>query len=347
MALLAVSASLLSRMLAPALPGTVSGIDRWIVLTGRLAGIVSANFFLAAALVMVWLSLAVLVESRSSTPVRLMALPVSFTVTLVALVSVLSQVHPRWLLWAGALVGLFAVAVVPGALRASRTRAMGLSFAITGAIALTDAAARWLALRAGTQALVGWFRGAQVLATVALALELVALLVLALWVIGRRPRVAVLGALTVSLCAVVLTTLGARGTQVDASFLEVLIARVFGELTRHPRPLVPVAVVHAMEVSRHVLVVAALLVPGRSVSVAVAMALAALAMGNTDLPACAVMLTLAALAGSLAIVGERSSASRPPSRPRDPSPPALAFASEADAAEPPGPQQDAALADTP
>jgi hypothetical protein len=112
----------------------------------------------------------------------------------------------------------------------------------------------------------------------------------------------------------------------------VFLARALGELTRHPRPLVPLSMLHALEVARYALVLVAVLVPARAPTSAAALALALLAVGSTDVPACAVMLAIAALLAPLGAVHLAAAAGplphpsglRPPTAPgapEEPSPP--------------------------
>ena len=300
--LLGVAAALLSRALAPALPGTAAGLDRWIGVSRALGAVASAHFFVLGSMVLVWLAVASLAESRLPTVVRVVALPFSFTVIVIAVAAVVSTIEPRWLLWLGASSGLVAVASAPRALAAGPSRAAGLVLLIAGLSAFVEILARALALRAGERALAGWFWGAQVIATLAFALELVALLLVALWVGGRRPWATAVGAAVVAAVAVATTAAGVRGLGVDAHPIEVFLARALGELTRHPRPLVPLTMLHALEVARYALVLAAILVPARAPTSAAALALALLAVGSTDVPACAVMLAIAALVGPLGAV---------------------------------------------
>lgn len=298
-ALIAVVSALLSRAVAPALPGTAAGIEGWITTSRLLAAVTSAHFVVLAAALLVWLALGALVTAELPPLVRVAAFPVSSAIIVMSISAILSTITPRWLLWTGTLSGLMAVAAAPRAIAMPRSRAAGFVLAIAGLSAFVEAIARVLAIRASERALAGWFLGAQAIATVSFVLELLAVLVLGLWVGGRRPKTMAVGAVAVALVAGIVTTVGARGTLVDAASLEVFVARAFGELTRHPRPLVPLAVLHAVEVSRFVLVTAALLVPGRSAAAATALALACLAIGNADIPACSVMLTLAALVALL------------------------------------------------
>jgi hypothetical protein len=298
LALLAVVAAVFSRAVAPALPGTAAGIERWIALSRIVAAVTSAQFFVLASLALVWLALASLGAARLPLLLRVTALPVSFTIVVIGVASTLSNLQPRWLLWLAVLSGLLSLLSAPRALAVSRSRATGLLLALAGVATFVDMGARLLAVRAGQHALASWFFTAQVLATCAFGLELAALFVVALWASGRRPGVAALGAGAIAAVAIAVTAAGARGTLVDARPIEVLVARAFGELARHPRPLVPLAVLHAVEVSRYALALL-VLARGRNPLNAAALALAVLAIGSADVPACALMLTIAALVAPL------------------------------------------------
>ncbi len=300
--LLGAAAALLSRALAPALPGTAAGLDRWITASRALGATVSAHFFVLGSMFLVWLAVASLAETRLPTLVRLVALPLSFTVIVIGVAAVVSTIEPRWLLGLGAASGLAALVCAPRTLGAVRSRAAGLALIVAGLSAFVEILARSLALRAGARALAGWFLGAQVIATASFVLEIVALVLVALWVRGRRPWVTALGAAAVAGLVVVTTTAGIRGMMVDAHPFEVLVARALGELTRHPRPLVPLTMLYSLEVARYTLVTVAVLVPRRLPTSAATLALALLAIGSTDVPACAVMLAIAALLGPLGAV---------------------------------------------
>jgi len=330
--LLGLAAALLSRALAPALPGTAAGLDRWIGVSRALGAVTSAQFFVVGSMVLVWLAVASLAESRLPVAARVVALPLSFTVIVIAVAAVVSTIEPRWLLWLGASSGLVAVASAPRALSAGASRAAGLVVLVAGLSAFVEILARALALRSGERALAGWFWGAQAVATVSFVLELVALLLVALWVGGRRTWGAAVGAAVVAAVAVATTAAGIRGLGVDAHPVEVFLARALGELTRHPRPLVPLSMLHALEVARYALVLVAVLVPARAPTSAAALALALLAVGSTDVPACAVMLAIAALLAPLGAVHLAAAAgplphpsgaasATAPGAPEEPSPP--------------------------
>jgi hypothetical protein len=93
-----------------------------------------------------------------------------------------------------------------------------------------------------------------------------------------------------------------RGSELSASMWQVVAARSLAELTRHPTPLLTPPVRFALELGVLATTLVVLLSRRRGHAIHALIAFALVARGATDIPALALMLTLAALIAPLASV---------------------------------------------
>ena len=299
LAVLGVVATLLGRGVAPALPGTASGIEGLIDLSRSLAAVASVNLFFLAGMVTVWLAIASLAQPGLPASYRLGVLPATATVIVLGIAALIAPIEARWLLWMGVISGSVALVAVPGTLAHRESRAVGFVLLLVGIAAFLQVIARMLAVRASDEALAALFGYARVFATLGFALHVAVLALVGLWLSARRW--ALLGGVGTSAVAFSLFVAwaAAGGTRVDAVAVQVLAARAFDELTRHPIPYAPALVRHAVDVLTLVTVALTVGAWRRPALLAAATGLALLGSGNADIPLCAVMLTLGALLGPL------------------------------------------------
>jgi hypothetical protein len=299
LAVLGLLATLLGRGVAPALPGTAAGIEGLIEASQALAAVTSVNLFFLAGMLTVWLAIASLAQPELPASYRLGVLPATATVVILGIAALIAPVEARWLLWIGVISGSVALVAVPGTLASPPSRAVGFVLLSVGIVAFLQVIARMLAVRASDEALAALFGYARVFSTLGFVLHVGALAIVGLWLAARRW--ALLGTVGASAIAFSLFVAwgAAGGTQVDATALQILAARAFDELTRHPVPYVPAFIRHTVDVLTLVTVATTVGAWKKPALLATAVSLALLGSGNADIPLCAVMLTLAALLGPL------------------------------------------------
>jgi hypothetical protein len=248
----------------------------------------------------VWLALASLAHPELPRSYRLGILPATGTVVVLGIAALVAPVEARWLLWMGLISGSVALVAVPGTLAAPRSRAVGFVLLLVGAVAFLQVVARMLAVRASDEALASLFGYARLFSSLGFVLHLTALALVAVWLAARRW--ALFGGVAGG--AVVLSLLiawaASGGSHVEASSAQVLAARTFDELTRHPIPYVPAWVRHGVDVLTLVTVALAAGAWRKPALLSSAASLSLLGSGNADIPLCAIMLTLGALLGPLA-----------------------------------------------
>lgn len=296
LAILAVVTFVVARGLAPALPGSRSGIDAIIRVTERwIAAGLSQLLLFAGAMVAVRLVLATMRRSDLNLAYRGAAMVLSSGVLLLVMYAAGGQLRPEMSLLLGAFATVLALSAIPVSLSSTRTRVAGLVLTAVGASALTHLVARWIAVRAGQEASVAAFQWARAVATLAFTLDVVAVLLVALWLmmpIGKRSVALAVGALL--LVALVVWGAGAGSTP-DASLWQVLCSRALAAMDLHPTPLPPKSVRYALEVAVIVVATASALAFRRSAPLQACLALALLTRGRTDIPLSALSLALAAL----------------------------------------------------
>jgi hypothetical protein len=309
----AVAATVLGRALAPALPGTSAGIGALIATVNQLSA-----FATQFAVVMGVAACLRLLLSNVRTR-RAAYRPLAIVCCAASLPLVISasshELEPTWL---AALVGfsglLGLVSVYPASLP-RHSRAAGLVVLLVTLGSLISAGARLLALDASDGAQAALFRLARGIATLGVGFDAVATAVAAIWLSRRlRHGRAVVGALFA--VAVALVWMGTTG-DVDVHPLRALVARALESLMSHPDPFVGSWFRYLAEVAA-LLVAAVALWVRRPEGVGPALSFALLSRVSGDVPACALMLMLAALAAVRASLISSGSAPADARRPSDP-----------------------------
>jgi hypothetical protein len=295
LALLALLASLSGRLLAPALFGAASGIERVIQITQATANLASP--IVAVGGVAFTLRAVGVTLTRSSLGIayRMLVIPAAIATSAMLMAAVARVLEP-------ALVSVLAVSAlvtasmsVPIALARPATRAVGMVLALTALSGAFDFAGVRLSLWAVDRVSNTAFRVASLLVTCGFALE-VLLVAVAFTCLGyRKPvRTAVFTAATIALTLLVAWIVHV-GRQPYADTGPIVVARAVAELLRPPAPLVPSAVRLTLEMASLVATVAALWLARRSPAAAL-VALCLLARGALDVPIPALLLVVASIA---------------------------------------------------
>ncbi len=299
-ALVAWLATLVAAFLGPALPGWRAGISELITGADRAGAILSQLAVVAGCLVAFGLLMETLREGGLGIGYRIGISPLVAIVVTTSMAAATRQLGPLLALVLGVSTAFLALLASIPTLLTPATRGAGLVLALAGLAASTGGAARFVAVRASSEALASVFVVAQVLATLGSFLMLGALGVGLFWAANGRRRWQLgllLGPLVVASAVAILAT---RGGRYDASSVAVLANRALSEAARHPQALLPAFARHALDVA--LLVGAPLIVfaRGRNALARAAVALALLARGATDIPLLGLCMTLAALSAPLA-----------------------------------------------
>lgn len=289
---LALVATVAGRALAPALPGTSAGIGPLITSVEGIAGFSSQ--FLAVLGVVTCVRLLISTLDFRSRWFRSCAVG-SCATGLPIVISASSRHLPA--LWLVALVsasGLLGLVCALPATRAAHSRAAGLVVLTMSLGSLVGGAGRIVALYASQEGHAGFFGLARGIATACLLLDALGVALGAIWV-GRRGRTAALVMALFAGIAVVCVWGGLEGADVpDPEGWQLLAARALGALTAHPDPFMDAAFRYFVELYA-ILVAGVTLWFRRPFAVGQALCFALLARVSGDVPACALLLMLAAL----------------------------------------------------
>lgn len=297
--LLGILGSVTSRGLAPALPGSRSGIEAWIHALDLTAALLSQPYALGGTLLSMVLLYAALTNHRLGLFFRLAVVPGGAAATaLILRTATLTEGEQRlaapMLLGMGAATSMVVLAAAGSALRHPATRAPGLVLLASALAACLSVLARWIALLdEPTDALVAT---GGLAATGAFVCELACVVTVWLWIAPTARRLVLeLGSAVVG--ASIAAALFAHGRGFGDGFLVVWLQRALLQPLRNPAPFVPEEIRVALEVA---VVLTALLVTlwgRRDGWLAAAMALLVLGAGSPDIP----LLALSSLLGSLLV----------------------------------------------
>ncbi|WP_437580323.1 hypothetical protein [Sorangium sp. So ce887] len=323
LAVLALLAMILGRMLAPAMVGLAVGIER-AAHAVELAGAGASQLFAIGAIVIAMALIGALVRSRVPYALRIAAIVAGSFVILVVLHATAQRVPDL----SAALIGVSAAILALGsaweALRVPFMRPVAAALGLVGASALVRLTGVLLAVWAndrGSKALAG---ATSSVATAAFALDALAVLVATVALGARRearprdaepprprdaeePRPRLVSPL--SLAALALSLLVTRaalaGAADDASMLEVLLRRALDRLLTRPAPVVPLSMQLFVGALSVVVVALALIAPPRLPVLGGALALLLVARSAPEVPLNALSLLIAALCVALAARDER------------------------------------------
>jgi hypothetical protein len=295
LALLALLASLAGRLIAPALFGAATGIERWIQVTQATANLASPFVALGGVAFTLRAVGVTLTKSSLGIAYRMLVIPAAIATSAILGAAVVKVLEPQ-------LVSVLAVSAlvtaamgVPIALARPATRAVGLVLALTALSGAFDFAGVRLSLWAVDRLSATQFRLASALVTCGFALEVVLVATALACLAYRRPsRTVIFTAATLALTAVVSYAAHA-GSQPYASTATVVVSRAVSELLRPPAPLVPPAFRLILEMASLVAAIGALVLARRAPPAAL-IALCLLARGSLDVPIPALLLVVAAIA---------------------------------------------------
>ncbi len=287
---LGLSASLLARCLAPALQGVAGdSVIIWTARAGSLLTLLAATGLVAG---IARLATAIVASPRAPLVARMVAVPAVSMGCMLLLFASFRPLEPLLALMLGI------SAAVVGALSARHTvgerdkRAGALVLGLTSTAGLVHVLSRKLTQDASDAANLAAFRVAELIETLAVAVDFAALALTLLWLQRKVPRGRVLVPLLLALAtAVVLLSL--RGSLPGASPVAVLLSRGLKELSRGQTSVLAPAVTYLLSAGSLLAAGLALVAGGGELGLIFAASLAA--RGALDIPIPALMLELAAL----------------------------------------------------
>ncbi len=305
-AVLALAATIISRGLAPALPGSAAGIASWIRASETASILLSQLLVVSGALVVFRLLIRTLRQSDLGVVYRLLAVPLGAAALTIIMAAAQASARPAMALGLAVITSIVAIAATFPTLAAPRTRAAGFVLGVVGTASFVHVLARVLAIRASEQALASLFTMAQSVSTLSFVLDVASIALVAVWLGARsRSRATVVAVALVGISA--LLAWGAvRGSNEGASLWQVLASRSLAGMSRNPAPLVLVPLRYSVQILALLTAAVVLVVPRRNGAVQALFALALLARTSTDIPLCALCLIIAALLGPLASLTERT-----------------------------------------
>jgi flagellar biogenesis protein FliO len=307
----AVVAATLGYGLSPALRGWATGIGRWIAWSDRLAAWLSQLLAVGGVILCLRLALATLRERHLPAFERLVVVPAAASVLVLAVLASKANLSPPLALTGAAASSVVALASSAQAVRSCRTRALGLALGTVGLATLVQTGVRWMALEASRVRDTELFDTARALATLGLLLVVLTLTIVAMWLLSRSGHRLLAAAIAVVASGVV-AWMADRGSTYGASGLLLLLGRALTEMMRQPSPLVAPLVRHWVVALSFAAAFAAVAWPRRDRPIQAALALVALTGAEADIPAFALILTLAALTAGLASTTEAPAAANAP-----------------------------------
>ncbi len=287
---LALAASVLARCLAPALHGVAGdNVVIWAGRAGSLLTLLAATGLVAG---IARLATAIVAAPRAPLAARLVAVPAVSMGCMLLLFASFRPLEPMLALMLGI------SAAIVGALSARHCvdepdkRAGALVLGLTSSAGLVHVLARKLTQDASDAANLAAFRTAQLIETLGVAIDLVALALTLVWLQRRLARGRVLVPLLLAVSAVVVV-LSLRGSAPGANTLSVLLGRGLKELSREQTSLLPLSFSHLLNAGALLAAGAALFGGGGELGLVFAACLAA--RGALDIPIPALMLELGAL----------------------------------------------------
>lgn len=301
---IAVLAALISRALGPALLGSRSGIDTWIMRleTGNetlpgLGAFLTQTTQLCAGWLCVHFVMRVLADSRGPLALRtLITFSGSLLFAIVALANV--AVYPLdepWLLTMAGCALLLSVIAAWQTARHPVSRATCIALLLVTLAAALHLISRSAALHASVQARAADFTLAQRWATAAFVTNCAATLFALYWLLHGRERRWQLLSLLGLLPGALVVWAASGAARPGASFLQVLSAGSLSQLRTHPDPLVLAPLRDLAELSGFAVALLVLTRPRTPSALRAAVGLALVSRASIDTPLCALLLACAAL----------------------------------------------------
>jgi len=287
----------LGRVVGPSLRSVGVGMDVWVRVLGR-AGDVASQVFAFAAMVLAIVS--VLAVSRTRLPIglRIAALTLGGFAVLPTVWALHEQVPELSAGLVAASASILALCAVPTALRAPYARAAGMVIGLVALGSLVRLASVWLAFDAvGARAYLGPI--ARGVATAGFLCDGAAIAVAIAWIGSRSGRLTSPPTLVAFVVALILTRLALGGKGGDAGPVELFAWRAAARLMSRPEAAVPLALSIFVAFLAPLCAAAALLARGVLAPLGASIALALIARGAVEMPPCALMLLVGALGAAL------------------------------------------------
>lgn len=292
-AAMAILAALLAQALAPALPGSATGIAGLINITSFLAACTSQLVAAGGIALCLRLLGALLPWPNLGVAFRIIIVPATLGVVALTVLSAARPIDPEL----GRIVAVAAIVAVLSAVpllwSAVQMRWIASILLLSALGASSDFGAYEMARRVGfANASSDWLGGA--LAGAGLCLDAGASLLAFIWAAQNRRRVAIYLPI-ILLFITVPVVLGQSGTQHTASGVLVVLHRSLEALATRPLLAFPTSVSHVLSLSPLPFAAALLLLPGQRQELRAALALCLLGRTATGAPAAALLSVGAAL----------------------------------------------------
>ncbi|HMY18154.1 MAG TPA: hypothetical protein PKA58_17640 [Polyangium sp.] len=296
-AIVAVLVVLLGRALGTSFRGLAVGLGKHAERLELVGSTLSQGFLILGTIVSLGLVLAILRASVSGF-VRFAVVACGGLVTLATLLSMATRTPDGTLLISASLASALALVAAWNTIRIPFARAASL---VVGGVAL-GAVARVVAIVLLTRDQVpnGYRLAAQSFSTAGLVLDGLAMAVAVGFVSSRNRKPSSPATIIALGAALIATRLALGGVADDAGSLSILFDRASRALLMRPEPLVSKAVATFFAFAAPALAIAVLATPTLTPALSGAIALVLLAHGSPDVPLCALMMVIAAVATILA-----------------------------------------------
>ncbi|RYZ05948.1 MAG: hypothetical protein EOO73_17510 [Myxococcales bacterium] len=288
---LGLSASLLARCIAPALPGLMVGMERTILWTGRVTALLT--MLAATGLVAGLARLATLLVAAPRAPLlaRVVVVPAVALGCMLLLFASFRPLEPLLALALGITSAIVGGLSARHSLADRGKRAGALVLGLISMAGLVHVLSRKLTQDASDALDIFAFRTAQWIETLGVGLDLVALALALVWLRLRTKHGRIVVPVLLGVAALVVVS-SLRASAPGASTLSLLLGRGLERLSREQSSILPLAFSHLLNTGA-LLAAAAALVSGGELGLILAACLAA--RGALDIPIPALMLELAAL----------------------------------------------------
>lgn len=286
---LGLAATLLARCLAPALQGVAGdGVIIWSARAGSLLTLLAATGLVAG---IARLATAIVAAPNAPLVARLIAVPAVSMGCMLLLFASFRPLEPLLALMLGLSAAIVGALSARHMVRERDKRAGALVLGLTSSAGLVHVLSRKLTQDASDAANIAAFRSAEVIETLGLVIDFVALGLTLLWLQRKvaRGRIFVPLVIALSLGCVLLAL---RGSAPGANTLSVLLSRGLKELSRGQTSLVHPALAQLLAIGSLLAAGFALLGPGE---LGLIFAASLAARGALDIPIPALLLELAAL----------------------------------------------------
>jgi hypothetical protein len=300
LAALGLVALITGRVLSPALAGVGVGMGAAVAGLGLL-GDVSSQVFAFAAMMMAIVSVMAASRSRLPLPVRVAALTLGGFAVLPTVWALHQQVPELSAFLVAGSVSLLALAASPSALAAPFARGPGMVVGLVGLGGVVRLVAVGVALEAGPLHASPLAATSRTIAAAALLCDAAAVAIALTWAAAGRQRLTSPVTMVVLAAALILTRQALAGQGADAHGIDLLCWRAATRLLSRPDAALPLGLAIFVSFLAVLAAVAALLArgPAALAPLRAGVALALAARGAVEMPPCALMLLVGALAIAL------------------------------------------------